>query len=561
MFILNKDLQYLKNPIKTSLIDINEINSKEIFSNDKYIIVNKNKNYQIYNRKCDHAGGKIINKNNKFICPIHGWEFNPVIGEYTNGAKKKSIPFKILNEKIVVEENQFIPNISKSEKNEETRIRFLNHAFLEIKGKDFAFCTDPWAIGSAFNNGWWLKHKTKNDWKDILDKSDFIYISHNHPDHLHKLTLKNVSREKLIIVPAFISDSAGIFIESLGFKNIQRLEINKEYFFKKTNLNLCILKSGDFREDSGIYFSNGKFSALIDVDSNNINFNNLPRVDFYASSFAGGASGYPLMFDNYNDFEKKKIIQKNINFKIFNKTEMIKKSETKYFMPYAGFFEERLARDKYIKENNKKIKIKDYEKICLDVNVEVLNVENNDYFKFYGNQLKEKQNLKIEYHNDRSDDFYLTNQKKEYHAIDKEFIKNYFKNSNFKDNLKLFISLVDENFEKIIYSFSVDFSNDNIEYNEFKNDFIFEKNYKDKSNNLYLKCRIESFLNTIYNYEPWEDLSIGFQCKIKRFPNEYNVNFWHYFTNKYITKKNVREIQSCQNCNFIEQKFDSNILR
>ena len=30
-----------------------------------------------------------------------------------------------------------------------------------------------------------------------------------------------------------------------------------------------------------------------------INFERLPKVNFYGSSFAGGASGYPLMFDNY----------------------------------------------------------------------------------------------------------------------------------------------------------------------------------------------------------------------------------------------------------------------
>ena len=44
---------------------------------------------------------------------------------------------------------------------------------------------------------------------------------------------------------------------------------------KKNDLNICILKSGDFREDSGLYFSIGNFTSLLNVDSNSINFNRL----------------------------------------------------------------------------------------------------------------------------------------------------------------------------------------------------------------------------------------------------------------------------------------------
>ena len=32
-----------------------------------------------------------------------------------------------------------------------------------IKTDEFKFATDPWAVGPAFNNGWWLQQKTKSD--------------------------------------------------------------------------------------------------------------------------------------------------------------------------------------------------------------------------------------------------------------------------------------------------------------------------------------------------------------------------------------------------------------
>ena len=60
-----------------------------------------------------------------------------------------------------------------------------------------------------------------------------------------------------------------------------------------------------FREDSGIYFSLNNFSALLDIDAGSINFNKFPKVDLYGSSFAGGASGFPTMFENYSENQKK----------------------------------------------------------------------------------------------------------------------------------------------------------------------------------------------------------------------------------------------------------------
>jgi len=60
------------------------------------------------------------------------------------------------------------------------------------------------------------------------------------------------------------------------------------------------------------------------------------------------------------------------------------------------------------------------------------------------------------------------------------------------------------------------------------------KKEKHAFNSLHIKVRQDSFLWVIFNQMPWEDLSIGFQCKIDRVPNVYNVDFWHHFTNNYL---------------------------
>ncbi|MDC0125308.1 MBL fold metallo-hydrolase, partial [Candidatus Pelagibacter sp.] len=233
---------------------------------DNFFILKSDDKFTIYDRNCDHMGGKIITRNNIHECPVHKWRFDALKGKYTNGIKKKRIKdFEIKNNKIIVREKKIIPTITQiNNKNNKGRvkIRFINHACLTVEAEDFKFATDPWAIGPAFNTGWWLKYESKKDWIEEINSCSFIYISHNHPDHLHPLTLSKIDKKIPIIVPNFISGATFKFIEELGFKKIIKLDFAKEYRFKQTNLIISILKSGDFREDSGIYFSIGKFTAL-----------------------------------------------------------------------------------------------------------------------------------------------------------------------------------------------------------------------------------------------------------------------------------------------------------
>lgn len=550
-------LKYLdKNEkIKISLNDLKD----GINFFDNFLIYRSNNSLKIYSRKCDHAGGKIISKDGSAICPIHMWKFNPSKGSYDNGVKKKEIKHFINKNFVEFTNTLSTPEIQKIKKKFDTKIRFLNHAFLKIYGENFSFSTDPWAIGPAFNTGWWLKNSTKIDWVDQLNSSNFIYISHNHPDHLHPLTLSKIKKNIPIVVPNFKTKSTEMFIKDLGFDNIQVLDFNYQYNLENTNLNISILKSGDFRDDSGIYFSNGEFTGLLSVDANSINFDRLPKVNFYGSSFAGGASGYPLMFDNYNHDEQLKISLKDKKFLKMNIIDKLKKISPNYFMPYAGFFSEKLKRDKRILQNNKKNSIDDYVEFCKINKIELFNVLKNDQYTFNGAKLIKKEYLDIEITKDLKPEKYLEYFKKEYKKIDLNYIKEYFLESKFNDNLLLYICLTDDNFKLLDKNFLINFSSKPISFIEIEK---FSKVFLKRNPNLkklVLKIRKESFLNVIYNKLPWEDLSIGFQCKVLRNPNVYNVKFWHHFTNIHTTNQNVRAISDCFSCEKLDHFFDNQI--
>ena len=382
----------LINPIKfkikkkTEKIKLNKIKEGINCFND-FIIVKKKNNLTVFDRNCDHQGGKIISKNGQHVCPMHNWKFDPLKGTYKNGFNKQKKDYLIKKNYLVIDISEKIPKISKENTNEDTKVRFFNHAFVKVYGKNFSFATDPWAFGPAFNTGWWLKNKTKKAWIEELNNCSFIYVSHNHPDHLHPLTLARIKKDMNFIVPSFSTDSTGIYLEHLGFKNIHRLNFAHEYKLQNTNLILSILKSGDFREDSGILFSNGNFSCLFDVDSNSLNFNRYPEVDFYASSFAGGASGYPIMHENFNSAEKTKILNRNKLFLKKKKTIILKQIKPSFFFPYAGFFVEKLKRDQNVNKLQKKNNISDYSTFCKKNKINLLNDEKKEKYFFNGKKL------------------------------------------------------------------------------------------------------------------------------------------------------------------------------
>ena len=84
---LFKDFGYIKNQKikKKYKIDLSFIINKINQFND-FIVVKNDKNYKIYNKNCDHAGGKLIKSQDghNLYCPNHNWVFNPISGKNLN---------------------------------------------------------------------------------------------------------------------------------------------------------------------------------------------------------------------------------------------------------------------------------------------------------------------------------------------------------------------------------------------------------------------------------------------------------------------------------------------
>ena len=63
-------------------------------------------------------------------------------------------------------------------------IKLINHASAKICIDGVSIISDPWYDGSVFHKGWKLIHELPvEEIKKHLEKTDYIFVSHEHPDH------------------------------------------------------------------------------------------------------------------------------------------------------------------------------------------------------------------------------------------------------------------------------------------------------------------------------------------------------------------------------------------
>jgi CMP-N-acetylneuraminate monooxygenase len=214
--LLNKKISYVQRILKPKEEGFIEI--------DDLIIGKINDLWMAYDRFCDHNGGTLyLDKNKKTAtCPIHKWTLKLDEGKYENKCPKNSFKVLELGDCLVIERFDFEFNDPKNSDLIDAKIEidFNAHASITIDIDNVKLTSDPWFIGSCFATGWWHINPPSEEAVKRLIISDYIYIGHNHPDHLHIPTLeKYVDRNKPIIVPNFESKSVEKILLSNGYIN------------------------------------------------------------------------------------------------------------------------------------------------------------------------------------------------------------------------------------------------------------------------------------------------------------------------------------------------------
>lgn len=540
--IRNKSSSNYKYPIETLSTGIN-------FTDEHIIKVKQGKTIEwVVSRICDHASGSLdpCADINTAECPLHGWKLDLEKLQYKNvNVNKKTLNFDIVDNTIIVDEYdthlQLPDELYQQQSYETLDIRFLAHACLLFQCGDLKIISDPWLKGPCFSNGWWHKPAPSDDSLEQLFSADLIYISHNHPDHMHEETLNLILDQRPdvpIIVPSFKTKSTLVPLEHMGFTNVKPLAFNQIYQINE-QCYVSILKSGDFRDDSGLYISYGKKQALITVDSSALNHYHLPtNIDLLATSFAAGASGHPWCFDHY-DHDKKLNIAKNRHKSVqLSILKYIDACKPKTYLPYAGYFSEDAPRDHYIKTNNNKNTPDIIKELVASKYSEIKFIDPT-----ISDHITISQSISTSKNSARRKHEIALDTIKEY--ISQETLPNiekfhiqlveYFKNCDFRDNLILYLIPCDSDFNEFEQGLIIDFTDlNNIKIHPSADILTSYKSDEVSQKQLLIKVRGTLLWQIVERFKSWEELSIGFHCRIHRKPDVYNSDFWYHFSNIYI---------------------------
>lgn len=516
-----------------------------------FIVGRVNGQWLAYDRICDHNGGLLcLDKDRSTAtCQIHKWTLALASGTYENKCRKKRLKVREQKDSLVIStNNEHFPVIETSELTDiPVKLSFNAHASISLDCAGLRLTTDPWFVGSCFATGWWHAYPPSLEAVERLKQSNCIYISHNHPDHLHMPTLEAyVERDKLFLIPAFESGSVEKLLRQHGYNNLILANFLQVVEFRSSAgiVGAMLVRAGDGRDDSSLLVQTRNDTIFFGVDTNMPNRWVLPRVDLLFTPFAGGASGFPSRIANFSREKRTEIITANRASVLTNHvSKLLKSTRPAYVVPYAGYFTE-ASRDRDVKSINQKNSATDL--ICfVEANfpgVRGINPLNTPVFFLNNGKIEISEVFETPSH--FLDDEYINEDLRRFTAgVPKldigrlESLGRKFVASNFTDNLTVIFVASDDEFVPILsQALLVDFSSEDRGWRLVpvggKSDAGIADSLIGTSNNIeILRVRADIMAGAMYRGLPLEDLSIGFQILMYRRPNVYNSKFWNHFTN------------------------------
>ena len=165
-------------------------------------------------------------------------------------------------------------------------IKFLNHSSLLISSEKISILCDPWFNGTAFN-GWRLLLENSHDINKI--KFDYIWISHEHPDHFSIPTLKKLKERKIFLYQETLDKKVLNWIVSNGHECIE-LKSFKSYQFKDLKFTTYPCKGYDtaivFEDNNGNCFLNANDCKLDSNDNFELINKNHKKINFIAAQYS-----------------------------------------------------------------------------------------------------------------------------------------------------------------------------------------------------------------------------------------------------------------------------------
>lgn len=186
-------------------------------------------------------------------------------------------------------------------------IYYLGHAGFVAEARRVTILIDPWFYPAFFNS--WLPYPDNSFLLEetLNDHYDYLYISHEHEDHLDRRFLERLPNKDAITVicPNYRSGGTRAKLDRLGFRNFLMLG-HTEQVALTDQVSVQMFLDTSHKEDSGLLIREPG-SSFLDLNDCATSLDDIPKgINILACQYSG-ASWYPHCYDYNFSVQLKKV--------------------------------------------------------------------------------------------------------------------------------------------------------------------------------------------------------------------------------------------------------------
>ena len=232
------------------------------------------------------------------------------------------------------------------------RLEFIANACCKYTSQGKSLLSDPWLFNGVFGGSWFHTHEIVNNLDRLVQDTDYLYISHLHPDHYDEKSLGMFKKTTPVIC---LDDGPNYLLKKLkglGFKDIITIKDKESRELGPFKLTMYKAFCGNAFYDTE--FGNPIDSALVIEDHEgkvlNTNDNTLDEQSalmlrdrhgvFNVAQLQFNSAGpYPACFDNLTTQEKVYESNRLINRNLQHMVKIAKILRPNSVMPFAGAYQ------------------------------------------------------------------------------------------------------------------------------------------------------------------------------------------------------------------------------
>jgi UDP-MurNAc hydroxylase len=212
-------------------------------------------------------------------------------------------------------------------------LKFLNHSCFVLTTPKTKIICDPWFNGTAFGNGWSLLNDNSHNINEI--EFDYIWISHEHPDHFSIPTLLKLQKKCTFLFQETKDKKVKKFLESKGHKVIGLKHKEATMF---GDLELTSIDCDGYDSSLLVKYPDGKI--LLNINDARVELNShlaneiVPLLKNETLDILTFQFSYANWAGNKGDKKIPRFLQQEVDKK---NDEAISKLKPKVILPFASF--------------------------------------------------------------------------------------------------------------------------------------------------------------------------------------------------------------------------------